>query len=280
MDKPSWEKMLVLNEKALYQEIMKCPVLYLGTLRLDYLHQFMSGFYMHRTMNELANVPVKQLERGWDADYEMQRWIFLQNAAALCPGVSLNGWTLFYRCYGVKEEAMSRFSQFLHADLPAPPAEKSLDPFHPQNTMGDIWESVRQLENDDDDSHGEQVKALVRQLIRETGAVCDEIRLYVRRDHYFRQVRFVYHTPQGWREDNDLRDEAHYIHWVKLHALVECLSDRERQDLWEHGAFYCTLADQEILKDEGVMDIGHTLRDKDTLEAEYCRWRDHFTASY
>ena len=109
----------------------------------------------------------------------MQRWIFLQNAAALCPGVSLNGWTLFYRCYGVKEEAMSRFSQFLHADLPAPPAEKSLDPFHPQNTMGDIWESIRLLENDDDDSHGEQVKALVRQLIRETGAVCDEIRLYV-----------------------------------------------------------------------------------------------------
>lgn len=62
MDKPSWEKMLVLNEKALYQEIMKCPVLYIGTLRLDYLHQFMSGFYMHRTMNELADVPVKQLK--------------------------------------------------------------------------------------------------------------------------------------------------------------------------------------------------------------------------
>ena len=83
------------DEKSLFIEVMKRPGLYVGSARLDYIKHFVSGFTMSQTLNT-GNIGNECAL----SNYEMQRWLLTDQSSIIRHAISVNAWTLFFRCFG------------------------------------------------------------------------------------------------------------------------------------------------------------------------------------
>ena len=107
-----------LDEKSLFKELMKRPGLYVGSVRLDYLMHFVNGFTMRQSLDAKNN------DSGFSlSNYEMQQWLLSDQSIIIRHAISINGWTLFFRCFGLQNIAFSNFARYLHADIPNPDDE-------------------------------------------------------------------------------------------------------------------------------------------------------------
>ena len=83
------------DEKSLFIEVMKRPGLYVGSARLDYIKHFVSGFTMSQTLST-GNIG----NECTLSNYEMQRWLLTDQSSIIRHAISVNAWTLFFRCFG------------------------------------------------------------------------------------------------------------------------------------------------------------------------------------
>ena len=86
------------NELEFIDATLACPGIYVGSNRLDYLQALWLGWTIGRDCVESA---------VWNTS--LHDWCFRREGVALRGPLELNGLSLFYRCYGVRETALRQF---------------------------------------------------------------------------------------------------------------------------------------------------------------------------
>ncbi len=265
-----------LDEKTLLKRIMVRPGLYVGANRLDYIQHFVAGYMFGRIPNATLS--------EWDDNHELQLWIFRTQGVVLHTD-ELKGWTLFYRCYGISHTALGQFAKMLHADISSLCAQGTLDrEVSVANEVGELHRHMRF--SDGPKSTVEEMKAelinTLRALIMQQCTNCDEARVYIWKDKLYTQLRYVFHTPDGWQDDlTAIADPENHRQFVRLHALIQCCPHEEMPwgethnfplYLYPHGKNDTTWND--------ILDMKHEIKDEETLWYHFQQWKTRFTASY
>ena len=268
-----------LDSKSLCKEIMKRPALYVGVARLDYVLHYLRGFehYKHfMNSHEIGGW-------GWNVDGELQYWLMQNQSACIRKCATLNGEILFYKCFGVRTKALKYYAKYLHTDIPKLVDDNDVQ-FHNRYVARDVNELRKKItaENAKDRAEIESaIMTLIEGLIAEEAGHYDTIRIYIYRAYYFAQIRFIYHTPTGWKNDQDMISrESNYEKLIKLHALVETLEDKEvarlsgRHRSFEKSAvyFHSTL--------DKSSEVRNDVSDEDSIYYKYQQWEDSFTCGY
>lgn len=249
---------------------------YVGTARLDYIQHFLSGASLCKHSYE------PNLKDEWNINYELQHWIMTNQSACIRHACTLNGWSLFYRCFGSGARALMYFSKFLHDDIPKPVGAENRSP-HEICTAYDIYNLTNVLcddEKNDFETCKHSIIGIIRNMIEEKDEEYDEVRVYIHRTRYFSQIRFIYHTPNGWHDDADIIfRQGNYQNLIKLHAYLECVEDKKLHYLSEHqDRWYFSHNDKSGEID--VSDIAHTVTDKTALLHEHQLWKECCSCSY
>ena len=108
--------------RAALIKLTERPGLYVGTDRLDYLEHFSAGW-------DLVTPAYP-----WDADYEMQEWIFLRESVSIAGAATIHGRSLIPRCYGNRMQAIDQYRNLLkevafrsyEEDRPAPAVSQQI----------------------------------------------------------------------------------------------------------------------------------------------------------
>lgn len=258
-----------LDEKSLLKELMKrSPSLYVGAPRLDYLQHFAGGFMMSSWHNKAH--PNNEFTL---TNYEMQRWLLTDQSTIIRHNASLNGWSLFYRCFGCRQLALSNFARYLHSDIP-----KFRDDTMDDLILGapcvarDVANLQRSLEKPDISKYGPMVISLIKEMIHGECDTFNLIKICVTRDRLFCQIRFIYHTQAGWRDDATIiANPGNYENLLKLHAYVECMEDGELSQLFKIDDYYCTFDNQQRFK--YIDDRQDDIKDDAAFYTQYALWK-------
>lgn len=257
-----WAAFREMDDKSQLREIMRRPGMYVGTPRLDYIRHFADGLRMCRRATQ---------DNPWDSNYELQHWLLTRCSASIRHCASLHGWTLFFRCFGIRETAVARFAEFLHDTIPANTGS---------HASWEIWELQKSLKDAGQERHREVILECLRAMADCAGLPYDSIRVYIHRECYFQQIRFVFHTEAGWWEDCSVTPAAcSYEHLIRLHAHVDCLEMEDLIRLRVDGVCFNAYHSEEWTG-ERIADIGHQITDEETLEHIYQQWKARETCSY
>ena len=197
---------------TLLESILGRPKKYVGVDRLDYIDHMFGGYCLGRDI-AIDYMPSK----------ELQHWLLHTQSASLQG--ALSGRTLFYRCYGFRQQALNQYIRFLSASI-----QRCLD--HDREYA--IDEELRSYEDNNQiikydcedgniEDHKNRLAHAVIQSIEKQLRVCkidyDDILVYVRKERLFCQVRFLYHSKDGWVDDSSIisMKESHE-HLIALHA--------------------------------------------------------------
>ncbi len=265
-----------LSDKDFCKEIMKRPGMYVGESRLDYIRYFLSGYCICKMSFDTND--------DWDENYELQYWVMTNQSACIRRMASLNGWTLFFNCFGIRTIALMNFSRYLHDEIPSPPNIDDRS-FHERCAAHDVYTLVNKLEKENEDnfiSIKHLIVGIIGELIGEVDTNYDDIRVYVYRDTYFSQIRFVFHTPNGWHDDcNIINKTSNYNKLVKLHAAVECVEDKDIKNLNKHDEriyFYLNYGVDSNQTRRSIFNVD--IADELTLQYKYQNWKELFTCTY
>ena len=209
---------------ALLLKIMERPAIFFGRMRFDYMMCFLDGYDFHEHEHHPKGF---MRECG-----ELEHWLLHTQSATLHG--SLNGWSLFYRCFGCGEEAFGAYREFLHTSLP-----------QDEDSVWSVWYELFKYESAHEipfhigyritsEKHKQMAQTVldnITEMLRRSGIAYDQLKVYVRRDTYFLQVRFLYRGEGGWTDDRSLiaKPENHglllAIHAYALSASIKALQD-------------------------------------------------------
>ncbi len=96
------------TKKDLIRSMMKRPALYVGKYRLDYFYHFLNGYFVSHSQT----FP----DSDWAIEYDLEKWLLVNESASIRGAASINSWSLFFVCFGVRDLAMSAFKRFLDGD--------------------------------------------------------------------------------------------------------------------------------------------------------------------
>jgi len=207
---------------ALLLKIMERPAVIFGTMRFDYMMCFLDGYDM--SVQEHHPKGFSEERR------ELEHWLLHKHSAAV-GGCSFVGWSLFYRCFGCEAEAFDAYRVFLDTSLP--------------QDGEDVWYELFKYKSAHEipyygnkitaEKHSQMAQAVldnITELLRRAGIAYDQLKIYVRRDSSFLQVRFVYHGEGGWTDDGALiaKPENHDL-LLAIHAYALSASTKALQSL-------------------------------------------------
>jgi len=245
----------------LLQKMMVRPAMYLGTSRFNFMDIFFQGFaWKHESFCLLANRP-------------LQYWLLHTQSASLHSG-EMVGRQLFYRVFGVRDIAFENYKAFLDAYLSEETEDISFELFSYEsehNTVRYDWEDDVPL-----DHHEQLAKNVVNEItgmISRAGHTHDALRIYVRQEPLFVQVRFLFHTTDGWNDDAAIiaEDENHDA-LIALHANARNASAEALQ------ACGCDVNDEIEFSNSWenceVSDLESLVTDETTFFTESLRWKE------
>ena len=271
--------LLELSNKNVYKEIMKRPSMYTGRNRLDYVEKFVSGFILHRLlMIPQTETVSKQTSEMYS---EIQYWVMLNQSACIRGNASVNTWSLFYKCYGVKDFAISNFTKYLYADIVPQFTKKSVYP-EDNCVAHDINEQFYDFKHNTSisiETLRGKITSIITEMIIGSGHKHDSIKIYVWRDDFFCQVRFVYLCQDEWREDNELiNNDINYARLVDLHAAIECIESDNFKLFNNHDdSVYFHLDDESSqCKNSRYNSLKSEIYDEDSLHYRYQQWKKQF----
>lgn len=272
------EKLVSHSVKENYCEVMKRPGMYIGQMRLDYLRVFMQGH-----VGAIADMDNTWFENdNWEFFRDMQQWLFMYESVSM-QASSLNSWSVFFRYFGKDQLAMSRFSAFLRADVPKVNFIYENQLFHDNTINGEIYGV---LEHDDKESVTiKQMKAFILQTVMEMAGEIDveydEVRIYVRKDKFYLQLRFVVHTQNGWFDDTAIiRNLDNYERILKMHAYLHKLESADIHEIRCYEKKVYTYLDDTELFDKTPMNLGSDITDDTTFYHDYLQWKNFSTISF
>ena len=246
---------------AMMQKIMARPGLYLGGSNFKYMDMFLDGHAVARIAHPslLCPLPNKPL----------QRWLLHTQSASLWTS-TLTGRDLFYRMFGSREIAFAHYNGFLEVRLPEDPEELSI-----ALLLYDYEREIKQHCGEEELPKSKEQRANnaldeVRGMIARAGFAYDDLRVYVRRDDYFLQVRFLFHAADGWVDDTELiAKEENYAALLVLHANVYHAAAEPLR------ACGCDVNDK--TKRRSSLDFAGQTTEKTAFLTEYRKWRESVT---
>lgn len=222
-------------------QFAKRPGMYVGKNRLDYIQCFCNGWFY--AMPDMFQ---------WYSDYDMQRWLFMQESVSIAHAASINGWSLFERCYGIGQNAVEMFQEMIKhipyssvleadwGDTVSSHINQIYSLYHWKSSrcsdcktaISKYYHPVHQSIRDiigEVTSNYESIIPFVRRMIPEP---TDEFQIYIHYERYFLQVRFLYYSPtHGWIENTSLRDgKQYYFDLVILHAYCALVQKEEHKN--------------------------------------------------
>lgn len=187
----------------------------------------------------------------WYCDYDMQKWLFMQESASIAHAASINGWSLFKRCYGIDQNAVEMFQKMVEqipytsvleadwGDTVASHIYQIYSLYHwKSSTKGEfktkiseyyhpVNQSIRDIIGEVDVAY-ESIVPLVKRMILE---LTEDIRIYIHYESYFLQVRFLYYSQNKWIENIALRDgQQYYYNLIILHAYCALVQKKEHKN--------------------------------------------------
>ena len=276
---------------ALLKKMLERPALYLGINRLDYLYEFMNGYTFDRFEQNVASGNHDN-EFNIMPDKELQYWLLHTQMATLHSG-QMHGRLLFFRCFGTRQLAFDKYKEFLHAPLPIKQdaakyngdsiVVKALS-FFRQGVDVDLYtcESNHDLVRydwEDDipaDFYDNMAKSLiadVEMIVKSAGFEFDKLHVYIRREPLFTQVRFLFHSSDGWHDDTMIIDKPeNYEFLIGITAKARnCKTDAFKKigcDVFEQVDFSNSFENCEI------SDICHLIADEKTFLHQYQCWKE------
>ena len=228
------------SKESLREALIKLaerPGLYVGTDRFDYLDNFSAGWGLVTP------------EYPWNADYEIQEWIFLKESVSIANAASLHGRSLISRCYGNRIEAINKFKMLLEeVEFSSNDAKKEINTVSAQIFgLKSCFESA--FEEDDYicpfanlapatlkqaskklvgkvQNTYESIIPIIVRMINESH---DDLWVYLHYETYFLSVRFLYRTIKGeWQENTVLSNREDYFqNLLILHAYASFVQKKE-----------------------------------------------------
>lgn len=227
--------------KSKVLQFAKRPGMFTGSSGFEYIQSFFYGW-------SYAAPDVFP----WYCDYDMQYWLFMQESASIAHAASINGWSLFERCYGTKQTAVEMFQEMTKCL----PYTSNTEANWEDTVSSHIWQiyilyhwksseyreykkeisrfyhpvhqSVRDIVGEVKTDY-ESVVPFVKRMIAEP---TDELVIYIHYERYFLQVRFLYYSQHdGWIENTSLGgDEQYYHNLVILHAYCALVQKEEHKN--------------------------------------------------
>jgi len=231
---------------ALLLKIMERPAMYFGTPRFDYFQQFFGGYdwdAWERRLEEKTPRPI-------DETRELEYWL-LHTHSATFHG-SLTARSLFYRCFGCGPEAFEAYRSFLHTSLPqSDSVDYDLYKYQSDHKIP-YYDGYDKPKPEILQQMAQTVLDNITELLHRSEITYDQLKIYVRRDYAFLQLRFLYHSEAGWTDDSallaspenhDLLIAIHaYAQNTSTKALQNCgfdvLDTRRRKDRFGHDRPY------------------------------------------
>jgi len=250
---------------ALLLKVMERPAMYFGATRFDYMQHFLSGYDFVRWENNVNSGPSYQLE-WWLLEY----WL-LHTQSATFHG-SLNGFSLFTRCFGCGQEAFDAYRVFLNTSFPEK-VDSICSELYGHKYGGE--RNIVRYDWEDDvpaDHYQKLAQAVldhINEIIRRADLIYDQLRVYVCRDSYFVQVRFMLRGESGWTDDSELiaNPENHDL-LVAIHANAEYAGTEALQN------FGIEVFDKDETDAEFVVRQDRPY--SETFAFDYERWRKEF----
>ncbi len=198
-----------LETFELLEQIFKRPGLYVGSPRFDYVNLYIDGFCDGRRL-ETKLLPSK----------ELQFWLLHTQSSSLHG--TITGGTLFYRCFGVNKHAFENYKVFLNAPLP-----KEFQYVDEELYSYEKEHDIVKYKNESNEaiSHNiELAKSIysnIEKMINRSSYFFDEIKIYIKKERLFNQVRFMFKTNNEWIPDDEIiRDKANHDLLISIHATV------------------------------------------------------------
>lgn len=218
---------------ALLKQIMIKPGMYVGRHRLDLVAIFFDGWRMHQ----------KSL---WSLSHDLKQWLFLRES--VCGSSSLDGWCVFYQTYGMTDQAIIQFREFLESNVPSSVFEYGRWDTATEHVSA-IGASSLHLEGripglapfldfvyDDTTTEEEAYAEVIRQVKRVEGGEYKRIKVFINSGRVVEQVRFFFDAGLGWVDGVSLNTIPNYYEkMVVLHGYIKLMNKRR------HEAFLLTI---------------------------------------
>ena len=192
---------------SLLQKMINRPALFVGYNRFDYIDFFFSG-YCIGCKSDVSFLPSK----------EIQYWLLHTQSASLHG--SINGVTLFYRCFGSRQMAFEKYKEFLETVMPENLNGVDDELYAYENEFNIVrYEWENDVPIDHYKKLAQAVSIDIRTMIDQTGLLYDEVRIFIRKEKMFNQVRFLFHGDYGWIDDSQIivKPENHNF-LIAIHA--------------------------------------------------------------
>lgn len=213
------------HEKELIRGMMKRPSLYVDAYRLDYLRHFLTGL----------DFPVDKscfYEDSWAIEYDLEKWLFINESVSIRNASSINGWSPFFRTFGVRGLAINAFNYFLCDDLLTerhPDLLKDTPAWKIYGVNSHLKDRrpYKQCKNSGqyDSPKFSQLLIIVNSMIED---YVEKIKVYLHYDDYFMQIRFYFKRDGCWIDGNSLKSQdGYYDKLTALHACAELVFEKE-----------------------------------------------------
>lgn len=241
---------------ALLEKIMSRPGMYVGTNRFDYVEHFLSGYSMGHDFIE------------WLPNIELQYWLLHAHSASLHSG-SLHGRSLFSRCFGVGKIAFENYKTFIasSAQVIQQQVHSEIYAYEEKNkTVRYDWED--DVPPDHEKNLAQTVLDGIHEMLRRTDMVCNKLKIYVRKEPVFCQVRFLFYGANGWTDDSKIiaNPDNHSL-LISIHANAR---NAKTDELKKCG---CDVFDGQDYSDDGFFFTGK-ITDDMTFYMEHLRWKE------
>jgi len=287
----------LLKERLL--DLVKCPAMYVGKNRFDYMQLFYQGWDMFRSSPAYK----------WMASYDIQKWLLLKESASL-QTTSINGWCLIQRCYGNRQESITQFKNMLEQiDLSSEEEYHLPDtvawhifqifsaykwnddrtsmmkamPFMHNSKVSDIYyplsNTIKNIIGEVKYSYDSIIPLITRMISESYG----DVLVYLHYEHYFLCIRFLYRSENGdWIENTALSCKPDYYRdLVILHAYAALVQEERHKNhivtLRYHNASSAVEIRCKQITDVwyGIFndDVDITACDANPLSKSYAEWK-------
>jgi len=185
----------------------------------------------------------------------------------------IKGDTLFRQLFGVSRLAFDQYRFFLDSATP-------FIPIGSENVYSEIEHRTDNLgiepfylheEGEYPDEYynelAKDVVDIITSMILNTNTTYDQVKIYVRNEGAFRQIRFLFHTKNGWVDDsNVISFHKNHSLLIDAHVKIRCTTAKA---LRNNG---CDVFDEQSY-DYSKHPTTGVFTDDMTFHSEYLRWK-------
>ncbi len=272
------------NLRDEFKLVLKRPALFTGKDRFDYLDIFLRAYY------DCSK---------WNSDYDIQKWLLINESIILPHAITLTGWQLVPIYYGNKNAAIDSFGRLVdeiafstnefNEELPAlvvydiykyckyPTLRTNRFFIDEKSDLNSRIPEIKNIFSEMKKSY-ENIIPIAKRMINDT---YEDLYIYIRYQAYFFQIRFVYLKEGKWIDLDDLKNlDDYYFNLVVLHAYAELL---QKENHKSHIISIHTNNDETKIAVKKTKDVWYDIynndldisfADKKTLYSQYNNWKN------